>query len=166
LSLVGNNQSGAGYGLLLTGALFSATAWSGNSKVDACRQAFQSYEVAMNAAAHESPPALAAAPPPTETAPGLATRPPPKLPPVAAVPQAAPSLGMRPREDVAKTDAPAPPATAKPPEAAPVKAVLPVDDAFHVAVGAPPARPATKPKANPQPPASDDVWRHFWREVP
>src|SRR5215813_7640292 len=45
LALMGNNQGGAGYGMLLTGALFGASAWSGNNKVDGCRAAFQSYEV-------------------------------------------------------------------------------------------------------------------------
>jgi hypothetical protein len=152
LASLSGHENGVGGGMLLTSALYGAAALHGNGAVDRCRAAFREYEVAMTNLASERGPAIAAKPQDPYDAPAVAARPPPIPKPIA---QPKP-------EPVAP---PAEPAT-KPAEPVPQTVKLDDADVFHVPVGAPEPGRATKPKPNPAKPASNDVWRDFWRGVP
>jgi hypothetical protein len=157
LASLSGHENGVGGVMLLTSAVYGAAAVHGTGAVDRCRAAFREYEVAMTNLASERGPAIAAKPQDPYDAPAVAARPPP-IPKPVAQPKAEPVA--TPAETAAKIEAVAKPAE---PEPAPK---LDEADAFHVPVGGPePGRPA-KLKPRPAKPASNDVWRDFWRGVP
>jgi len=148
LSAFSNNDTGLGVGMALTSAIYGVAALHGNSAVSRCRAAYQQYDVAMMGVAKaRSAPAIAAKPEDPYEAPAVAAKPPP-------IPRPLPP------------EAKPPPPEARPVEPTPQPVKLDDADAFHVPVGAPEAVRPSQPKPNPAKPASDDVWRDFWRGVP